>query len=241
MLIRFAVVPLILGAALLSGCESETESGPEPTPGPSENGISAMPGNAILERALVALEGAKSYRLAGTVPVDEKAMQLDLKINGDDVGGFVTLEGARVNLLAVAGKRYMRPDAAFWKQNFDADAAATMAKLLGDKWVLVPEGDKDFGSIFQVTRFETVLDSKATMTKGTPKDVDGVPAIPLTEEGGDGTAVYITTVGEPYPVLIEPPDPADGRLTISDFGATFDDIVAPPEAQVVDLDSLRRN
>jgi hypothetical protein len=242
MSIRRAVAAAAMATVLVAGCGTgDGGAAPEPTPGPTDNGVSAMPGNAILARTKVALENANSYRITGHVPVDKQKMELDLKIKGDDVGGFLKYDGARVDLLAVGGQRYIRPDEAFWVQTFGAEAAENMAKLMGDKWAKVPEDEKGFDEIFQVTRIETLLDNSGTMTKGTPTEVNGVAAVPLTEEGGDGSALYVATTGEPYPVLIESADPADGRIAFSEFGAPFAEVAAPPEAQVIDFGTLRPN
>jgi len=34
---------------------------------------------------------------------------------------------------------------------------------------------------------------------------------------------------------------SESQITFSDFGATFDDLKAPPEAEVVDFEKLKRN
>ena len=49
-------------------------------------------------------------------------------------------------------------------------------------------------------------------------------------------SIYVATTGQPYIVRVEMK--GEGELDVTEFGAKFDDITAPPASQVVDLSAL---
>ncbi|MEK8110175.1 hypothetical protein NKG94_49395 [Micromonospora sp. M12] len=77
------------------------------------------------------------------------------------------------------------------------------------------------------------------MTKGEAREIDGVKTVGLVDGDKDGT-LFIATTGEPYPVRMEGGADSPGQITFSDFGATFDELKAPPANQVIDFDQLKR-
>lgn len=240
--IRRSVITLAATAAFLSGCGGSGDGGAEPeSTGPTDNGISALAPNEILERSTTAVKNAKSYRIKGNIKTDEGNMDLDLRVAGSDLGGRLTMDGATVELLAVGGQQYIRPDAKFWQQKSDSpEAAENIVKLMGDKWAKVPAGNKDFSDMFGVASLDELLKPDGSLTKGESRDIDGVKTIGLVDESAKGGTLYVATTGEPYPIRVESKDTTEGQLTFSDFGATFDDVQAPPEAQVVDFEKLKR-
>lgn len=240
--IRRSVIALAAAAALLAGCGDGGDGGGEPeSTGPTDNGVSALAPDEILSRATTALKEAKSYRIKGSIKVDDGKMDLDLRVAGSDVGGKLSQNGATVELLSVGGQQYIRPDATFWQQNLDSpEAARNVVKLMGDKWAKVPAENKDFADLFGVASVDELLKPDGSLTKGETRDIDGVQTIGLVDTSAKGGTIYIATTGKPYPIALQSKDVAEGQLTFSDFGATFDDVQAPPEAQVVDFEELRR-
>jgi hypothetical protein len=116
-----------------------------------------------------------------------------------------------------------------------------VVKLMGDKWAKVSKKNKDFADLFGVANVDELLKPSGTLTKGETKDVEGVNTIGLVDKSTKGGTLYVATTGEPYPIRMEGSDTAQGQITFSDFGATFDDLKAPPEAEVVDFEKLKRN
>lgn len=234
-----ALVPLALAGALLAGCgdsNQDSEGSGTPTTAPASNGVADLTPDEIVDKAAAALDAAKSYRMQGDINDEGQTMTLDFKVAGEDVLGSISMQGAKVELLSAAGQFYIRPDAAFWKQNA-GDGAENIAKLMAGRWAKLSPKDEDFKGFFQLADPHQLLKPDGTLTKGQTKDVNGVSAIGLVDGSADGGTLYVATTGEPYPLLLEGPK-GEGQISFSDFGATFADVKAPAPNEVVDLDKL---
>ncbi|MGC5322531.1 hypothetical protein ACPXB5_27805 [Micromonospora arida] len=227
----------VVAMALLAGC-GDGDGGQSAPAAPADNGVAALAPNEALQRSTTAVRNAKSYRLAGDIDTDGQKMTLDFKMTGSDLAGQVSTDEGTVELLSVAGQQYIRPDEKFWVKNVGAKASGEMVKLMGDKWAKVSKKD-EFTRLFNVANVDELLKPEGTMTKGEAKEIDGVKTVGLVDGDKDGT-LYIATTGEPYPVRMEGGQDAAGQITFSDFGATFDELKAPPANQVVDFDQLKR-
>ncbi|MCA2216703.1 hypothetical protein [Jidongwangia harbinensis] len=246
---RVATVALAAAAAvLLTGCQNSADADGDPavpaaasaTPSAADNGVAALTADQILARARTALGGAPSYRINGTMNNDGQRATLDVTARGRDLSGAMAMGPAKVQLLAVGGQQYMKPNEQFWALMGDPKKAKDIAKLVGDRWVKVPADDKNLAGLFSVASVGEVLDNSGTVTKGPTKKIDGVPAVGLVDDGTDGGTLYIATVGEPYPLRIEAPTAGDGRVDFSDFGAAIPELTAPAEADVIDFVELAR-
>jgi hypothetical protein len=248
--IKLATVTLAATAAvLLTGCQNNGNAeGDSPAPAaasatPStaaDNGVAALTADQILERARTALRGTTSYRIKGTMTSEGQRAALDFKTSGKDLSGSMATGPAKVQLLAVGGQQYIKPNEQFWAMMGDPKKAKNIAKLMGDRWAKVPADQKDLAGLFNAASVDEVLDNSGKVTKGPTKEIDGVPAVGLVDNGSDGGTLYIATVGEPYPLRIEAPKAGDGQITFSDFGATFAELKAPAEAEVVDFAELAK-
>ncbi|MEU7611245.1 hypothetical protein [Micromonospora sp. NPDC049204] len=230
----------VVAMALLAGCGGGDGDGGEPASNASkDNGVAALEPNEALQRATTAVQNAKSYRLAGDIVDDGQKMTLDLKRTGTDLAGQVSTTEGTVELLAVGGQQYIRPDEKFWAKSAGAQASGEIVKMMGDKWAKVSKED-EFTQLFDVTNADALLKPDGTMTKGEAKEINGMKTIGLVDGDKDGT-LYIATTGEPYPVRVEGNGAdAGSQITFSDFGATFDELKAPPADQIVDFDQLKR-
>ncbi|MEU7841821.1 hypothetical protein AB0B39_12795 [Micromonospora sp. NPDC049114] len=226
----------VVAVALLAGCGGKGESEPEST-APADNGVAALAPNEALQRATTAVRNAKSYHLVGDVDNDGQKMTLDFKVTGSDLGGRVSTDDGTVELLSVAGQQYIRPDEKFWAKNLGAQASGEIVKLMGEKWAKVSKKD-DFSQLFDIANIDELLKPDGTLTKGAAKEFDGVKTIGLVDGDKSGT-LYVATTGEPYPIRMEGDQDTAGQITFSEFGATFDDVKAPSEDQVVDFDQLK--
>lgn len=237
--IKRSVITLAGVAALLAGCGGGDSAKPGSV-GPTDNGISVLAPDEALQRATAALKGAKSYRLKGNLDVDGTRMGLDFRVSGTDLGGRLSVDDGKAELLSVAGQKYVQADKKFWVKAAGPDAGNNMVKLVGDKWAKVPEKNKDFADVFSAANIDKLLKPGGTLTKGETKDIEGVKTIGLVDKSANGGTLYVATTGQPYPIRVEGTDTAKDQIIFSDFGATFDDLKAPPAAEVVDLEKLMR-
>ena len=243
---RHAVAALA-AAVLLAGCSANTGnnvSGSAPAAsaapsGPASNGVAAMEPDAIVEKAKAALTEAKSFRVKGNVREDSQSFGVDFKIRGADVIGAMTIGKAKVEVVRVGKQQFIRPNHAFWKMSAgSAKQAETIMTVLNGRWVKVSAKDKNFTELFSVTDVDKLLDPDGKVVKGEIQTVDGKQAIALKDSGSEPGTLFVATEGEPYPLRIDGPTPADGGIRFSDFGATFTDLTAPAATEVIDLAKL---
>lgn len=238
MRITRVLMPLALAGAVLAGCGGDgNRPSAAKSPTPTDNGVSALAANEILQKATAALQGAKSYDIKGDIDSDGQQVYVHLKISGKDLIGVISSQGAKVEVLSVGGQNYVRPDEAFWKANL-GDKGASVAELMGSRWAKLSATDKDFAELFKITDPSQLLKPKGEVSKGETKQVPGGTAVGVVESGADGGTLWVATTGEPYPLFLEGPA-GKGHLTFTSFGASFPDIAPPGQSDIVDLDKVR--
>jgi hypothetical protein len=244
--IRHAATAFAATAALLlTGCQGDGggDNAPAAAPvsaAPADNGVAALTAEQILERARTAMQGAASFRVKGEMTEDGQAVALDFKTKGKDLSGSIGMGAAKAQLLVVGGRQYMKPNEQFWAMMDDPQKAKAVTTLMADRWAKIPAGEESFSQLFNAANVNEMLKNSGKVSKGPQKDIDGVPAIGLLDEGPDGGTLYIATVGEPYPLRIEAQDAGAGQISFSEFGAAFPELKAPAEGEVVDLGELTK-
>ncbi|WP_250005532.1 hypothetical protein [Actinoplanes sp. M2I2] len=245
-----AVVVFASTALLATGCAGQDDDAANPaapatsaaqatSAAPAGNGVEALEAQQILDKAKAALKKAGSFHMKGDIVTDGSKMGLDFKTGNGEVIGKLSMGGPSVELLEVAKKRYIRPDAAFWSMSGGGkEQGEQMAKLVGDRWVAVKATDKNTADMFGFSDIDSMLNADGKVTKGAAKDINGRPAIGLVDNSQDGGTLYIATTGEPYPLRIESKNAAEGGLDFTEFGEKFPDIKAPAPADVVDIEKL---
>jgi hypothetical protein len=230
-------------AVLAAGCQSTDDTktaAPAPTSvapsKPAGNGVAALTAAEILKKAKAALVASKSFHVKGNTVEDGEKLAVDLKVSGKNVSGSLVTGKAKVELLAVGGKQFIRPNEAFWTISGAGKQAHTVAKVVGTRWVKVTPGDKDLADLFSLGDADTLLDPDGALTKGTEKVIAGVPAIGLVDGGKPGGTLWIATTGEPLPLKL---DGTDGSgATFGEFGKTFAEIKQPAATEVFDMATL---
>jgi hypothetical protein len=67
-------------------------------------------------------------------------MTLDVTVAGDDLTGRPTLgPGADIELLAVGGEKYVKPDRAAWARLMDAEKARITITSADGRWIRPPD------------------------------------------------------------------------------------------------------
>lgn len=217
---RFVAV-VGLAAVLLTAC------------GGSDNGESAKKGPQVAADAANALEKSGAAHLTGTGTQSGKPMQLDMHVVGNDASGTVTMDGAKLDLVKVGGKFYIRASGNFWTQN---GIPASAVSLLDGKWVIVPS---EAASEFDQFSLKGLADELRHPSDGTIKDavhtdtVDGQKVVVVTES--NGSTLDVAATGTPYPLKIVDKGSEASTITASDFGKKTK-ITAPSGA--LDLSQL---
>jgi hypothetical protein len=234
-IVRLAVA-LSVAVVLVAGCKGGRDAGSTATPAPTDNGVSALPANEIVNRSLQALREAVSFRLKGATTDEDMKIDVDLMYRGEDVIGKVTVDGAGLELIKVGTLLYIKPDETALKELSRGNNA--VAALLRGKWLKGLADSGDLAGFGEIADIDQVLKPSGELSKGETKDVNGTPAITLEEKSAGGDKLYVATVGPPYPLRIEG-EGGDSRgvLDFSEFGAEVD-VKAPPSTEVVDVDQL---
>ena len=240
---KFALVVLAVTTVALGGCQTNGAEPAQPaattaTPSagpstPAGNGVAALGADEILKRAKAALTKAKSFRAKGATTEDGQKTEIDLKVNGADFGAVMAFGKATVELLEVDGKKYFRPDEQFWTMSTDAKQGKALAKAMAGRWIVGAESDQSFASMFTIGSVDELLKPTGAVSKGEEKEIGGVPAIGLKDAGDPGSALYIATTGEPYPLRTVDKD--GSAVVFSGFGEPITDITKPAADKVVDL------
>lgn len=142
-------IALVALAGLLAGCGNADDTAAattQATSAPAGNGIEALDADQILAKAKAALKGAKSFRMTGTSDNNGQKMAVDLEVSGDDLRGTLSLGTGKLELLAVGGTRYVRPDEAFWMSSAPSpEQGKAAAEAVGNRWIS-SRNDQQFDS-----------------------------------------------------------------------------------------------
>ncbi|WP_455357336.1 hypothetical protein [Streptomyces sp. SYSU K217416] len=219
------------------------------------NGVEDLPAAEIAEKGVDATKGADSLRIKGGIRSDEDGTRTDTRVDlalnkKGDCEGTVGIDGATAEIVKSGKATYLKGDSAFWKeaaaQDDGSDGAAgdMLAELLKGRWLKVPAGAEGTGDLAEVCDLDSLLknmdaDDTDGVTKGKAAEVDGKPAITLTEkEDGGTTTVYVATEDEPYILKVTKAGGDEpGEMTLTDYNKPVKP-KAPPADEVVDLDEL---
>ncbi|MDT4994020.1 MAG: hypothetical protein QOH97_3912 [Actinoplanes sp.] len=238
---KVALAGLTVATLALAGCQGTTTSATQPPAAPAAssvpagNGLAALSADEILKRATATLR-QEPFRAAGSMAQDAQQTDVDLKVDGKDFVGSMTMGKAKVDLLAVGGKKFLRANEAFWVLSTNAKQGKVMAQIVSNRWISGAEKDKSFAELFSVGSVDELLKPTGSLSKGEEKEIDGVPAIALKDSGDPDSALYIATTGEPRPLQIV--GKGGSAMAFTAFGKKFDELVKPAADQIIDLGKL---
>jgi hypothetical protein len=70
---------ILVAVVLVAGCKSGRDAASTATPTPTDNGVSALPANEIVDRSLQALREAVSFRMKGATTNEDVKIDVDLR------------------------------------------------------------------------------------------------------------------------------------------------------------------
>lgn len=239
----------ILVAALMvvggvSGCSSSddeatpsaslTESATEQsaTPVGKPNGVESLEAKQILDRANKAAMSARSMHLIGSSP----QASLDLVVTKDSSDGRRSAGDTSLRTRVVDGAIYIRSDADYWTQAFNAKKA----KRIGNKWVTGDLSNPKLKSFKQTSTMAPVmrqfLRTQGDVEVGDVGVSQGQPAVPVSSDVG---TLWVATTGKPYPLLITSA-PEQAEVSEVDFTDWDKKVVikAPPKKNTISLADL---
>ena len=192
----------------------------------------------ILRASAAAFAGAKSVHVKGTFVDSGSTISLNMFVGTAGGRGQIHApmqkgkQPVTISIFRAKSKVYLKSPQ-LWRQA----GGASMANLIGDRWVLVPKQNaadfKDFEQLTDIKKFggDELFKPDGTVTKGKTTVINGTPAIGLN--GSDAT-LYIATTGAPYPLKMVPKKPATPgeELAFLDYDAPLN---MQPPANAVDL------
>ena len=229
-------------ALVVSGCGGGSSSGG----GGDSHGTSFadQSGDDIARAAAADLQGVTSMRMKGDLHVAgaHEALALMVDTSGD-CRGTVRADAAAAQIIAVAGKVWIKPNTAFFERNAPGHGAE-LSRLVGDHWIV---GN---AALAQVCDLDNFLDSfrhvagSATpqATKLGPATVDGRPAVRIQGHADDGGNVvaWIATTGKHYLLELRMTGGSSpAALTFSDFNRAVG-AHPPSPSDVVDLSGAQQ-
>jgi hypothetical protein len=217
--------------AVATPSQSATKSG---------SALGTKSADEILSAATAAFAKAKSVHVKGTFVDSGSTLSMSMFLG--TAGGHGQIRAplqkgkhpVTISILSTNGKLYLKSPQ-LWRQT----GGASMANLIGDRWVLVPKQNsadfKDFEQMTDIKKFaDGILKTDNTVTKGKTTVIDGTPAIGLNDS--DAT-LYIATTGTPYPLKMVPnkPKKPGEELAFLDYNAPLN---LQPPANAVNLSQL---
>jgi hypothetical protein len=193
--------------------------------GSDGNGMAEVSGPEVADRAATALEEAGSAAVRGDYATDGETGAIDLRVQGEDLTGTLSMGGMDVGLTSVGGQVYMQAPAGFWTSSGVPEA---IAGQLDGRWVLVPA---EAAGGFQELTLQGLAGELRSPSDGeiqeevTTDEREGEPVVVvLDDKGGE---LVVAGEDEPYPLELTSSE-GEGILTLSEFGEE-QEITAPQD------------
>jgi hypothetical protein len=220
MRIRRSTVPaaLVSAALLLTACGGES-----PLEGKSGDEVADLAADALVE--------AGSVRVSGEMTDDGETGEIDLRLEGDNAAGTVTMDGVEIELISVDGTAYLRgTDDLVSMLGLPAEAAAE----IDGKWIELPgDADEDFADFSLAGIADEIRDPDDAKDETRKDELDGDDVVIVETE--DGKSLVVKDDDPAYPLELRGGGDSEGTLTFRDHGKK-QDIKAPED--IADLESL---
>ncbi|MEU9217918.1 hypothetical protein AB0D47_15415 [Streptomyces sp. NPDC048376] len=217
----------------------------------SDEPFAGLTGAEISERALKATTGARSLRMAGSVPDEESGGTLKIDIALDrrgDCAGTMNMDGqGEAELIKTGDTLYLKYDERFLRAQSKGEPQAdteALVSLLAGRWTSMSAAGADAKEMAGFCDLDQLLedaggsgdDTPAKVTRGRTTTVDGRPALTLYEtDGAERSTVYVATEGKPYLLRFESGSEREpGALTFTGYDEPVP--AESPAGEVLDLD-----
>jgi len=184
-----------------------------------------------------AVKDAHSVHMVGSVSSGSQKIAINLSFSGQsDLSGTIGVNGAHFTVLSLAGKTYIKLDAAFLRF---AKAPASACKVICGKYVALPAssasqitGQLSMRGISQQMFDKIPASVKSSKVKFVPATFQGQPVL---RGHGDGYTLDVKRTNPPYPVAILGPN--QQSIVFSNWNSVT--MPSPPPAnEIVSLSSL---
>jgi hypothetical protein len=167
------------------------------------------------------MKSARSVTVSGSISSQKGAFQIKnetIFAIGDAIATFA-MNGVSAQLIEIGSTEYLNAPAALWTAG--GISAAVAARLSGI-WVKIPTTlpeslRHELSLSFQASR---IAHAARTWSKGGTNTIDGQAVIAITS--AEHAALYVATVGTPYPVRAVVMGPNGGTLTFSNWNGGSD-------------------
>lgn len=218
-------------------------------PSGKDNGVAALTGKEISDKAQAALLHAPSVHVAGGMADGANTIRIDMRItsSGDCRGNYdLGPTQGKVEIIKIGEKVWMKPDETFWKTQTGSDKeGAAAAELLKGRYLAGTTADKGMKDSTAFCDLAALAsddnDSSSTYTKGGRSTVGTVPVIEVTaKESSDTSVISVATTGEPYPMKIVAQGKDGGELNFDEYGKPVS-TEEPPADQTIDIKKFERD
>jgi hypothetical protein len=195
---RPSVFALLLVAAALAGCGGSGKGSSTAT----SNGEASKPATQVLTDAKKAATSASSLHVAGHIVAGGTPITLDLSIaRGKGATGKMSTSGLEFDLIRIGNTVYIRGSDAFYKKF----GGAAVAQLLHGKWLQAPATKGQFRSLAPLTNasalFGEIISNHGKLANKGVTTYSGRQVVEI-EDTSDGSKLYVSATGTPYPVAI---------------------------------------
>ncbi|MFJ3699318.1 hypothetical protein ACIPW9_35225 [Streptomyces sp. NPDC090052] len=218
----------------------------------ADGGTASLPAQEIANKAHDALFGTSSLHISVHGRFGSRGTPTSMELTLDrqaNCRGSVSLGGqGSVQIVKRGGKIWIKPDAAFWKNQVPGGSAAEAA--LNGRYLQGSSSNLPLQGIAQVCDLDSFLKTSTTpdtsggghLTKGKVTKLHGIDVVPVSGvRGGHRETLYVATHGKPYPVQVTVK--AMDKTTLATVGfSAFDQPVpssTPSPDQSVDISKLR--
>ncbi|MFG2290055.1 hypothetical protein ACGFOU_28765 [Streptomyces sp. NPDC048595] len=239
------------GAALLAGAVGTGAAAA--TPGPDGEGdLAGKTAQQISDDALDQLIAAKSLRLRTLTTAGPTRLDITLDQAGNCAGAISKGELGRVDLIKRGNQVWMKPDAAFWKNQFPGTEGTKAAAKYKDTFLHGTTHDgflQSLSAACDLTAFQKSAagtDQPPTntpspsvtphLTKGRPTVHEGTRVLPVIRKfDGAVQTLYVAVKGKPYPLkLTTEIDHETGTILLSNYDRPVP-TKTPAPAHTVDI------